>query len=154
MTGEAEGSIERWRLRALQVYYAVTPVFILFEWLTGTSHRVPGLQHYPVVRHAYYAVLIGGGVYALGSSKRLNWLSLIECSVNIVLLVIGVLAPLLHGVIYGFLNDKFVLTQFTIDDAKAFVLVGTAALVSYYRNPIILSGALDVPDRWRRRLGL
>jgi hypothetical protein len=75
------------------LYYYVTPVFILLDYVGGVSVRVAVLDSMPLYKNLYYGfcILCGVGVYAL------PWLTpvvaLFESSINFLMTVLAVFLP-------------------------------------------------------------
>ncbi|HYT31421.1 MAG TPA: hypothetical protein VEO37_02405 [Thermoanaerobaculia bacterium] len=74
-------------------YYLATPLFALLDWIFGWNVRAAGLSGQPGLRSAYYAVCTGAGVITALRPSLSRFVGLVESSVNILLLILGVLLP-------------------------------------------------------------
>ena len=74
-------------------YYLATPLFALLDWIFGWNVRAAGLAGQPGLRSAYYVVCTGAGVITALRPSLSRIVGLAESSVNIFLLILGVLLP-------------------------------------------------------------
>ncbi len=74
-------------------YYLATPLFVLLDGAFGANVRIAALDGEPGWKYAYYALCLvcAGAVWS--GVRRSTLLALAECSVNILLLCLGVLLP-------------------------------------------------------------
>ena len=74
-------------------YYLATPLFVLLDGAFGANVRIAALDGEPGWKYAYYALCLvcAGAVWSGVRGSTL--LALAECSVNILLLCLGVLLP-------------------------------------------------------------
>ena len=88
----------RGRYSISSLYYYITPVFILLDYVGGISIRVAVLDSMPFYKNLYYGfcILCGVGVYAL------PWLTpvvaLLESSINFLMTVLAVFLPYIRFV--------------------------------------------------------
>ena len=85
--------IVRGRYSVPSVYYYITPVFILLDYIGGISIRVTVLDSMPFYKNLYYGfcILCGISVYALPWLTPL--VALLESSVNFLMTVLAVFLP-------------------------------------------------------------
>lgn len=74
-------------------YYLATPLFALLDWIFGWNVRAAGLAGQPGLRSVYYVVCTGAGVITALRPSLSRFVGLVESSVNILLLILGVLLP-------------------------------------------------------------
>ena len=122
--------------RLLQFYYLATPLFIFVGWLFEMNIRVtiPGgsdSQYY-----IYYGICLVASVLTLKSDLLAALIALLECSVNILLLLLSVLWPLYHlgDQITEGNNGAFV---FGTAELVHFGIAGTILAIAFYQNPLL-----------------
>jgi hypothetical protein len=81
------------RYSVTSLYYYVTPLFILADYVWGFNVRVAFLDAYPAYKGLYYGfcVACGVGVYAIPRCSPL--VALFEGSINVVLAILALLLP-------------------------------------------------------------
>jgi cytochrome c biogenesis factor len=116
----------------LSKYYLATPIFMLIEFVAGASLRVsfPWGEDYMVYVYMTICFVIGGLV--LTKQQHLNLFALVECSVNLFLLMLGFYLQI-------FIMAKNQSGGYNIDitDLIHLVIVGGVLLYIFYSNPII-----------------
>jgi hypothetical protein len=125
------------RYRLLQLYYCGTPIFLLLDLLFGANIRVTALEYYPVLKYGYYLLCLGCGILTWIVPPLSAVVGLIESSVNILLLILGVLGP------YFQLFEQL-MSQQTVESVGMtptllmnFAISGTIWTISFYRNPLL-----------------
>ena len=123
----------------LQYYYLATPTFIVMDAVFGANIRVAALEHYPFLKYAYYLVCIGCGVVMRVEPRLSPVTALIESSVNIFLLVLGLLAPYYH-LISQLSSERMVEADvITSQLVTNFIISGTVWGISFSSNPLVSS---------------
>ncbi len=75
------------------LYYLATPLFALLDWIFGWNVRAAGLAGEPAWKNVYYAICTGAGVLTALRPSLSRFVGLAESSINIFLLILGVLLP-------------------------------------------------------------
>ena len=75
------------------LYYYITPLFVVFDYLGGINIRVAVLDSMPFYKNLYYGfcILCGIGMFALPRYTPL--VALFESTINILLIVLAVFIP-------------------------------------------------------------
>lgn len=81
------------RMPLITPYYLATPLFALVDWLWGVNVRIVALDDYPAMKYGYYALCLGCGFLTCVRPALAPVVGLGESSLNIVLLVLGMLFP-------------------------------------------------------------
>lgn len=121
----------RGRYSIASLYYYVTPVFVLLDYVGGVSVRVAVLDSMPFYKNLYYGfcILCGVGVFAL------PWLTpvvaLFESSANFLMTVLAVFLPYIR---FATETDDFL----TAD------LPATAGFDAPYVVNVILAGGIAI----------
>jgi len=74
-------------------YYLATPLFALLDWIFGWNVRAAGLAEQPAWKNGYYAICTAAGVITALRPSLSRFVGLVESSVNIFLLILGVMLP-------------------------------------------------------------
>jgi len=121
----------------LAFYYFVTPVYLLSDFAFGLNLRVSFLAAAPGLRIFYYLVCFTCGLMSLGRYRRyLPLAGLVECTLNILLLVLSVMIPVVT------LPSRFMAQEdaglpFSIPFFVNFVVSGIFFIYAFYTNPIL-----------------
>lgn len=113
-------------------YYALTPLFWIADEMYGANIRAVALQNAEGWRTLYYALCTASGVAMWLRPTWTDALGLFESSVNLMLLVLGVMLP------YWRLADDIstgsvvLVNPYTTELVLNFVLAGSAAVASFY----------------------
>ena len=124
--------------RILQFYYLLTPVYFLLDYGVWFNIRTAGLDHDPVWKYGYYAFCFANGGAMVVWPKISSVSSLIECSVNFTMLVMGIMLPIFR------MSDEIILNGTISNPVTApqvinFLSTGSMLLISFYKNPLIRS---------------
>lgn len=114
------------RRSLLQWFYWLTPAFVLLDWLMGWNIRVAGLN-LDSHRNLYYAVCLGIAGILWWRPAWTTAISLVECSVNFALLIIGVYTGYL-GTLDRAANGEMV-SLFGTADLINLLLVGSIMII-------------------------
>ena len=121
----------------LQYYYLATPIFIVIDAVFGANIRVVALEHYPLLKYAYYIVCIGCGVIMRLSPRLSPVTALTESSINIFLLILGLLAPY-YQLVSQLSSERMVETDvITSQLVTNFIISGAAWGISFSSNPLV-----------------
>ena len=123
-------------IRYLKYYYLATPVFVVIEYLFGLDIRleIPGDNQ--LVTLVYYGICFLAGFVFFNNQFTAAIFSLLECSVNILLLLLSILWPIIN---LGNEINAGVATEFRfgVIELFHFLMVGGVLLVSFYLNPLM-----------------
>jgi hypothetical protein len=124
--------------RVVDAYYLATPLFALLDLAGGVNVRLVALDEHTGARVAYYALCLACLVAMRALPRFAPLVALLEGSVTLLLLVLGVLMPLLRapelidGGAAGF--SPTVESEAVVN----LVLSGGAWLFALYGNPLLL----------------
>ncbi len=76
-----------------KLYYAITPVFILLDYIWGINVRVAVLDNFPLYKGLYYGFCIICGVLVFLVPRSSSIVALVESIIIIMLTVLGVMLP-------------------------------------------------------------
>ncbi len=126
------------RYRLFQFYYLATPIFVLVDIIYGTNIRVAALEQYPVLKYLYYILCMGCAVATRAIPRLSAVVALIESSVNILLLILGVFIPY-YQLIQQLMSNQTVVENkvITTEIMTNFMISGTIWVISFFRNPLI-----------------
>jgi hypothetical protein len=120
-----------------KLYYAVTPVFMMLDYIWGINIRVAVLDNYPLYKGLYYVFCILCGVIIYLVPRGSAIVTLIESIIIIMMTVLGVLLPYVQAVTQAadimnadFDNISIVHPQYIIN----LVLVGGIAVLSFHKS--------------------
>ena len=123
-------------VRFIQSYYLATPLFFIIDWVLGVNIRlvIPGGED--ILYYLYYALCFIAGFLALKSDLLAALIALLECSVNILLLLLGILWPLLT------IGDRIeagaeVVYTFGMAELIHFAIAGSMLVLAFYQNPLM-----------------
>ena len=74
-----------------KLYYAITPAFILLDYIWGINVRVAVLDNYPLYKGLYYGFCILCGIIIYLVPRSSSFVALIESAIIIMLTVMGFL---------------------------------------------------------------
>jgi len=116
----------------LSKYYLFTPIFMLIEFVVGASIRVsiPWGEDYMVYVYMTICFVIGG--LLLTKQQQLNLFALVECTVNLFLLMLG-----FYLQIFVMARNQGAGFNMDINDIIHLVMIGAVLLYTFYGNPII-----------------
>ena len=125
------------QFNTLHIYYLLTPVFFLLHFGFGVNLRssIPGVAD--AWLYAYYALCFLAGFIAFRKAVTGALFSLLESSVNIMLLLLSVLMPIYT---VGNSPDGIAAAHFGLAELIHFLIAGTILLISFYRNPLVSPG--------------
>lgn len=81
------------RIDLTSAYYLATPLFALADWIFRWNVRVAALDGQPGLKNAYYAVCTAAGIAIYLKPSLSRMVGLAESSVNILLLILGLMLP-------------------------------------------------------------
>jgi hypothetical protein len=142
-------------LRFIQGYYLGSPLFWLVGLFWGYELRTTFLTD-PGQRLAYYAFISGLGLLAYFRPSAGPWVALGESSLNLVLLILGILLPI-YGLADQALSGGAIGLPYTAGEVLMNgVLAGTFFLLGFYRAQAELRGRssaklLTYPSTARKR---
>ena len=118
----------------LHLYYLATPVFFILHYAFDINLRIviPGAPDGWL--YAYYLFCFVAGFAAFKSELTGALFSLIESTVNILLLLLSVLLPIYT---LGDGAAGFGIMPFGVPELVHFFIAGSILLYSFYRNPLV-----------------
>lgn len=133
-------------------YYLATPFFLLLDLALGVNIRAAGLEQSPKVKYSYYALCILCGVATYFKPSLTSSVGLVESSVNILLLILGMMVPY-YWLTSQALEDHFVRNPFTLEKVANFSISGLVWANVFYRSIPRSVGEdfLNVGGGWKRR---
>ncbi|MBN2313457.1 MAG: hypothetical protein JXM79_05975 [Sedimentisphaerales bacterium] len=123
------------------LYYYITPLFILLDYLFGINIRVTVLDSMPHYKYVYYGFCIfcGVGMYILPRCTPI--VALFESTLNILLVVLTVFLPYIK-MVSQFDNileaDWQPMNVFTLPHIINLILAGTVATFAFYGSLRVL----------------
>ena len=91
MDFDFKNSFARW-------YFYITPVFILLDYILGINVRVSALETMPLYKNLYYGFCILCGICMYVIPRYSAVVALLESSINIIMLVLGIILPYIRTV--------------------------------------------------------
>lgn len=130
------------------VYYLATPLFAAADFLFGLPVRVAGLA-VPWQRGVYYAVVLLLGILCRVRPGAVPWVGMAESSVNLFLLLLGILLPLWSLPEALLAGGPLQAGLGPLAAANALV-AGTALVVSFHRNQraALGRGGITKASKW------
>ncbi|HEY6929951.1 MAG TPA: hypothetical protein VJA66_09780 [Thermoanaerobaculia bacterium] len=104
------------------VYLLATPLFALCDWILHWNVRVVGLDGHPALKNAYYAVCFAAGALTSMRPSLSRAVGLAESSINILLLILGVMLPYWSAV--GQFTGDQPIAPFTLNRIINFLISG------------------------------
>jgi hypothetical protein len=120
-----------------RLYYFLTPIFVLLEYAAGVNIRLQTPWENGLFDAAYYLTCFTAAFIPVGSSAMAAFFALIECSVNILLLLLSVMLPI-AGASEKLLNGEAVEFEFGPLQITHFVLVGGMLIWVFHSNENLL----------------
>ncbi len=117
----------------LRGYYYATPVFMAVDAIFGVSLRAAALDGHPIIKWLYYGFCLLCAFFMWRGVRASGLISLGESMVNIVMIFVSFLYPYYHLVGTYEVGMEMV-NPFTIQHITNFILVGGAALLSFYQT--------------------
>ena len=120
----------------LHIYYLATPVFFLLDYLLGINLRVsiPGGSEFWL--NGYYVVCFFAAFIVFKHELTGALFSLMECSINILLLFLSVMVPVFNLGQDPLESSGF---KFGVQEMIHFFIAGSVLLYSFYTNPLMLN---------------
>jgi hypothetical protein len=118
-------------VRSLTAYFLATPAFAVADLVFGLSIRVAGLP-VPSHRMMYYAAVFGLGLLSRARPATAPWLGMLESSVNLFLLLLGILLPI-WSLADGTLPDHVTSVGLSGYATVNALLSGGALVLSFHR---------------------
>jgi hypothetical protein len=135
--------------RFIVTYYVLTPLFWFIDWTYGANVRMVALQDSEEWRALYYTLCMACGAALWVRPLWSHLLALIECSVALLLLILGVLLPYWR-LADQIMADRFVANPYTPELVINFVIAGTVWLIAFYgRFGLRPSGTIGLSRRRR-----
>jgi len=126
--------------KLLNYYYAATIVFVLLDYLLHINVRVAFLQDWPVWRAFYYAFCFACFGLMMWRPGWSAWIATFESLLTLSLLIVNMGARVI------IVTDEMIETGrggVTMSELINFMIVSSAAYVSYTRGATVLSGKSD-----------
>jgi hypothetical protein len=117
--------------RLILGYYGLTPLFWLLDWMYGANLRAVALQDATEWRALYYLLCIACGAALWLRPRWSGLVALVECSVNLLLLCLGVLLPYWR-LADQITADRLVANPYTPELVINFAVAGAVWLVAFY----------------------
>jgi hypothetical protein len=114
------------------VYYLATPAFALCDWIFDWNVRVAALDGHPALKNSYYAICTAAGVLTYWRPSLSRVVGLAESSVNILLLVLGVMLP--YYSLIGSFNGEQAFMPFTPARVLNFLISGFMWVRVFYES--------------------
>lgn len=118
--------------RIVAAYYWLTPLFWAADVVFGASFRAAALEGNPAAKTVYYLFCFACGIAIWARPALTGLIGLTEASIQILLLVLGVLLP------YFRLIDRLAAGQagiaphpFGLGEALSFLLAGAVLTISF-----------------------
>ena len=71
----------------VKYYYLASPLFMFFDWLTGMSFRISGIES-DTYRFGYYVLIIVCGIICWKIPKSASLIGILETSINYLILIV------------------------------------------------------------------
>ncbi len=114
-------------------YYLATPLFAILDLAFGVNVRAAGLQGMPSLRTFYYGVCTVAGVVTF-YRPALSWIvGLAESSINILILILGVLLPY-YALFQQVEGDRAFRSPFSASHVMNFLISGLMWVNVFYRS--------------------
>jgi hypothetical protein len=113
-------------------YYLATPAFALCDWIFHWNVRVAALDGRPGLKNSYYAVCTAAGVLTYWRPSLSRVVGRVESSVNILLLVLGVMLP--YYSLIGSFNGEQAFMPFTPARVLNFLISGFIWVRVFYES--------------------
>lgn len=81
-----------------RLYFYITPLFILLDFIFGINVRVSALETMPTYKNLYYGFCILCGICMYIIPRYSAIVALLESSINIMMLVIGIFLPYIRTI--------------------------------------------------------
>jgi hypothetical protein len=120
------------RAKLTVAYYLATPLFAICDWVFHWNVRVAALDARPALKNVYYLICTAAGVVTYWKPSLAWAVGLAESSVNILLLILGVMLPYWAG-ISGFTGEQ-VFVPFTATKVLNFLISGFMWVNVFYRS--------------------
>ena len=121
-------------VNTLQVYYLATPVFFILHFIFDINLRISIPGAHDSWLYMYYALCFVAGFIAFNTVITGAVFSLIESTINILLLLLSVLMPIYN---IGHVAGENGGIAFGLPELVHFFIAGSILLVSFYQNPLI-----------------
>jgi hypothetical protein len=119
-------------LRLIQGYYLGSPIFFLVSLFWSFELRTTFLTD-PLHRLAYYALISGLGILTYFRPGAGPWVALGESSLNLVLLIVGILLPIYRLADQATSGQAFMLPYSAGEVLLNGVFAGSFFLMGFYR---------------------
>ncbi|MHC4727600.1 MAG: hypothetical protein ACYS17_10280 [Planctomycetota bacterium] len=137
----------------VKLYFYITPVFILIDYIFGINIRVAALDSAPTYKILYYGFCILCGVCIFIIPRYSAVVALFESTINIIMLVVGFFLQYMQT-ITGMMDDvigtdfKAVENSLTFESITNFAIVGSCLLFTFHKsiNTIAESFGYDGSD--------
>ncbi len=120
-----------------KLYYAITPAFILLDYIWGINVRVAVLDNYPLYKGLYYGFCILCGVIIYLVPRSSSFVALIESAIIIMLTVMGFLLSYVQTLSQAFdvMNADFeTLNMFNPQYITNIFLAGGIACITFNKS--------------------
>lgn len=124
-------------------YYLATPLFAILDLIFGVNIRAAGLQGLPSLRTFYYSVCTIVGIVTF-FRPSLSWIAgLAESSINILILILGVLLPY-YALFQQVEGDRAFRSPFSASHIMNFLISGLIWANVFYRSAPPGPGGTDI----------
>ena len=121
------------KFTTIRFYYLATPVFFILHQYFGINLRVSIPTGQDAWLYLYYIICFAASFIVFKSVIAGALFTIIESSVNILLLILSVWLPIIN---MGTGNMEQGM-QFGVQEIIHFLIVGTILLVGFYSNPLL-----------------
>ncbi|MBN2593020.1 MAG: hypothetical protein JXA81_05885 [Sedimentisphaerales bacterium] len=124
-----------------KLYYYITPIFILLDYVLGISIRVTVLDSMPMYKNLYYGFCILCGVFVYTVPKLTPAVALFESSINFLITVLAVFMPYINFISK---TDDYLMADlpaaagFDTPHIVNILLAGTIAILGFHGSIKIL----------------
>lgn len=126
--------IKNMKLNTLHIYYLATPVFFILHYYFDINLRLSIPDAPESYLYTYYLICFLAGFIVFKSIVSGAIFSLIESSINIFLLLLGVMLPIFT---IGNIETENTHINFGTSELIHFFIVGFILIKSFYLNPLI-----------------
>ena len=121
-----------------RLYFYITPLFILLDYLLGVNVRVSALDSWPVYKNLYYGFCILCGVCMYFVPRYSAVVALFESIINFGMIVFSIFMPYIQNMIYAedILNADFKAMEESINAQSIvnLVIVGSCVILTFRKS--------------------
>lgn len=134
-----------------RLYYYVTPLFVLLDYLAGVNVRVAVLDSMPLHKNLYYGFCVVCAVSMYAAPRYTAVVALFESAINFMMTIVSLFLPYARYVTYtdNVLDaDLGIASVFTIPRTVNLILAGAIAILVFKGS----LRTLGVDTSWRGRI--